>query len=161
MKRANFLLTAIILAFASAIVFGSAKAESFPPISNKTVKAECGDCHMVFFAEMLPRQSWLNILNDLENHYGEDASIDPVYLNEIITFHTSRASDVLNSRGARKWREGLRAGDVPERITTAPRFIRKHNDNDFKRMWARFNVVSNADCVACHKDANKGLFDDD
>ncbi|MBT4889912.1 MAG: cytochrome C [Rhodospirillales bacterium] len=161
MNKINFLLAAGILVFASAIVFEPARAESFPPISNQTVKTECGDCHMVFFAEMLPRQSWLNILNNLENHYGEDASIDPVSLKEITVFHTSRASDVLNSRGAHKWREGLRAGDVPERITTAPRFVRKHNDNDYKRMWTKFNLVSNADCVACHKDANKGLFDDD
>lgn len=161
MIKTNLLIAASAFVLVTATVSGPAEAESFPPIKNQTVKAECGECHMVFFAEMLPQNSWLKILNNLVDHYGEDASIDPEPLKEIIAFHTSRASDVLNSRGARKWREGLKKGEMPDRITTAPRFIRKHNDRDFKRMWTEFKVSSKADCVACHKDANKGLFDDD
>jgi len=138
-------------------------AESFPPIKNSVVKTECGECHMAFFAEMLPRKSWLKILNNLTDHYGEDASVDPDLLKDIITHHITRASDVLNTRGARKWREGIdrTKGEAPERITTAPRYIRKHDDDDFKEMWEKYNVTSKADCVACHKDADKGLFDDD
>ncbi|MCP4933024.1 MAG: cytochrome C [bacterium] len=161
MIETNLLLAAGALMLATVTVAGPTKAESFPPIKNQTVKTECGECHMAFFPEMLPRKSWVKILNDLGNHYGEDASIDPAPLKEIIAFHTSRASDVLKSRGARKWREGLKKDEAPDRITTAPRFIRKHKENDYKRMWTKFKVTSNADCVACHKDANKGLFDDD
>jgi len=161
MTRVNLLVTATTFMLLTTAVFGPATAESFPPIKNQTVKTECGECHMAFFAEMLPRKSWLKILNNLSDHFGEDASIDPEPLKEIIDFHTSRASDVLNIRGARKWREGLRKGEVPERITTTPRFIRKHKDKDFKRMWVKYKVTSKADCVACHKGANQGLFDDD
>jgi len=161
MTKSTLLITASAVILATATAYGPAMAESFPPIKNSTVKTECGECHMAFFAEMLPRQSWLNILNDLSNHFGEDASIAPDPLKEIIAFHTSRASDVSKTRGARKWRKGLKKGQVPERITTAPRFIRKHKDKDFKWMWKKYKVTSKADCVACHKMANKGLFDDD
>lgn len=161
MIKINLILSASVLMLATVSVPGPTVAESFPPITNQTVKTECGDCHMVFFAEMLPRESWLRVLNNLENHYGEDASIDPSLLKEVIAFHTTGASDVLNTRSARKWREGLKAGEAPDRITTAPRYIRKHDNNDFKRMWTKFMVTSKANCIACHKDANKGLFDDD
>ncbi len=161
MTKSKLRIAASAFVLVTTTASGPAVAESFPPIQNQTVKTECGECHMVFFAEMLPRSSWLRILGNLADHYGEDASIDPEPLKEIVAFHTSRASDVLNSRGARKWREGLRKGETPDRITTAPRFIGKHNDREFKQMWAKFNVSSKLDCVACHKDANKGLFDDD
>ncbi len=161
MNKIHHIVVASAFVVATAMLSGPGAAESFPPIRNQTVNTECGDCHMAFFAEMLPRGSWLKILNNLENHYGEDASIEPALLNEVITFHTSRASDVLNSRGARKWRKGLKKGEMPDRITTAPRFIRKHDGNDFRYMWKKYKVTSNVDCVACHRDANKGLFDDD
>ncbi|MCP4073384.1 MAG: cytochrome C [Hyphomicrobiales bacterium] len=161
MTKFILVLASSVFVLATPIVSVTANAESFPPIENQTVIAECGECHMVFFAEMLPRKSWLRILNSLGNHYGEDASIDSGPLKEIITFHTSRASDVLNIRGAIKWREGLNKGEAPERITTAPRFIRKHADNDFAQMWTKFKVASKADCLACHKGATRGQFDDD
>ena len=157
----KYVIAAGALAFSLTGISGYSFAESFPPITNPTVKSECSDCHMAFFAEMLPRKSWIKILNNLENHYGEDASVEPEALKEIIAFHTDHAADVLSSRGAQKWRKGLKKGEAPDRITTAPRFKRKHNDNEFKAMWVRNAVKTKADCVACHKDANRGLFDDD
>jgi len=153
---------AIAAAIAAAVALAKpVQAESFPPITDKAVLAECGDCHMVFFAEMLPRRSWMNILSNLSNHFGEDASVDAAVLPKIIAHHVSNAGDVINSRGARKWREGLDPNEAPEKITSAPRFTRKHSDSDFKRMWDKFKVKSNADCVACHKQAQQGIFEDD
>ena len=154
----------IVFAVLAAVLLATsppARAESFPPITNKAVLTECGECHMAFFAEMLPRRSWLNILSNLDDHFGEDASIDPESLSKIIRHHITNASDVINSRGARKWREGLKKQDAPKSITSAPRFVRKHDDSDFDKMWLRLKVRSKADCAACHKDAVQGLFDDD
>jgi len=157
--RIYFIILALIVTGMSVLVRQSV-AESFPPITNEAVNKECSDCHMVYFAEMLPRRSWMNILNNLSNHFGEDASVDPKALTDIIAHHVANASDVVNSRGARKWREGLNKNEAPKRITLAPRFIRKHDDGDFTRMWKKLNVKSKADCVACHEDAQKGIFED-
>jgi len=157
--RIYFLILALIVTGMSVLVRQSA-AESFPPITNKAVNKECGDCHMVYFAEMLPRRSWMRILKDLSNHFGEDASVDPKALTGIIAHHVANASDVANSHGARKWRRGVNKNEAPERITMAPRFIDEHDDGDFSRMWKKLKVKSKADCVACHKDAQKGIFED-
>lgn len=157
--RVYFFILVLIVTGMSVLVRQSV-AESFPPITNEVVNKECGDCHMVYFAEMLPRRSWVKILNDLSNHFGEDASVNPKVLTDIIDHHVANASDMVNSRGARKWREGLNKNEAPDSITLAPRFIRKHDDNEFTWMWEKRKVKSKADCVACHEDAQKGIFED-
>lgn len=158
--RIYFLALALIVAGTSVLVRQSV-AESFPPITNQTVNKECGDCHMVFFSEMLPRRSWEKMLNNLSDHFGEDASVDPKLLPEIIAYHVNNATDTSSNYGARKWRKGLRKNEAPERITLAPRFLEEHDDGEFRSMWKKYSVKSKADCVACHgADAKKGIFDD-
>ena len=40
------------------------------------VKQECAACHIVYPPQFLPKQSWVNILNNLDKHFGTDASLD-------------------------------------------------------------------------------------
>lgn len=136
-------------------------AESFPPITDPIVKTECSACHMAFFAEMLPKKSWETMLGNLKDHFGEDASLDAATLALVTTFHLNNAGDVLDSRGAMKWREGLAPGEAPERITLAPRFKKKHGGKEFDAMMIKKDAKSPANCVACHTAAEKGIFEDD
>lgn len=145
----------------SGVLTSQATAESFTPIENPAVKEECSACHMAFFPEMLPTKSWEKILGDLSSHFGEDASIGADKLALIKTFHFDNAGDVLNNRGAQKWREGLAAGEIPEKITTAPRFKKKHGFKEFDAMMVKYDAKTPANCVACHKSAAQGIFEDD
>ncbi|NQV48475.1 MAG: cytochrome C [Rhodospirillaceae bacterium] len=156
----NYFLILLLAATAMSALSRPSAAETFPPITSQAVNKECGDCHMVYFAEMLPRRSWINIMKDLSNHFGEDASIDTKAKSEILTYLVNNASDVANNRAARKWRQGLGANPVTERIITAPRFIEKHDDSEFTAMWKKLGVKSKSDCVACHKEAQQGIFED-
>lgn len=140
-----------ILALAALMIGATAaQAETFPVIKNETVLRECSDCHMVFPPETLPRASWEAIINDLDNHYGENAALPADTVKEILDFHVRNASDVSNVRAARKWR----ASGFFTRITDAPRFRDKHGDCQ-PGVWAHEKVQSKANCLACHADMQR------
>ncbi len=154
--RKLMLITGLFLMLAA-----PARAESFPPIDNPKIIAACGECHMVYFPQMLPGKSWERILGNLPNHFGEDASLDAATRQAVLAYHLANASDISTSRAAGKWRKELSTGQAPERITTAPRFLRKH-DEIRAAAWSDPKVKSKANCGACHSGVAKhGNFDED
>ena len=46
------------------------------PVDNALYKKECASCHFGYQPGLLPAQSWSYIMQNLEKHYGVDASID-------------------------------------------------------------------------------------
>lgn len=46
-------------------------------VNNPTYKEECGACHFVYQPELLPSASWMNILDQLDDHFGEEIELDP------------------------------------------------------------------------------------
>jgi len=123
----------------------TAQAETFPVIQNKTVLTECGDCHMAFPPQTLPKASWEKIIGNLADHYGEDASLDPALTAEVLAYHVEHASDVSSVRAAMKWR----ANGTFARITDAPRFKDKHGTCP-QEVWNHEKVRSKSNCLACH-----------
>jgi nitrate/TMAO reductase-like tetraheme cytochrome c subunit len=126
------------------------RAETFPVINNPVVLKECGDCHMVYPAETLSQKAWENIMSNLSNHFGEDASIDASSAAEVLDFYKRNSFDVSKTRAAQKWRTQSNV----IRITEAPRFMKKHG-NCPAEVWQHKNVTSKANCLACHKTMNK------
>lgn len=143
--RALILTVAVLFATVS-----TAKAESFAKITDQAVISECGtDCHMAFPPETLPSQSWKNMFNNLSDHFGDDASLDPATIQPLLNYYVQNASDVLNTRAARKWR----TSGTPDRIQTAPRFKNKHTGcsaDMLAQVVADPKVKTWANCEACH-----------
>lgn len=149
-----------IFAAAVALAGTQAQAESFTPITDATVNKACGECHMTFYPQMLPQATWQKILGDLSNHFGEDATLDAATQAYVLDYHLKDAANVQNTRAAKKWMEGVNLANPPERITTAPRFLNKHSEREFQAMWDKKGIKSKADCVGCHRGAQKGSFED-
>lgn len=140
------------LIVAAAILFTAttARAETFPVIKDKAVLEACAECHMAFPPQTLPKAVWKNMIGDLANHFGEDASIDPSKINAVLDYHLKNAADVSNVRAAKKWR----ATGSFTRIIDAPRFIKKHR-NCPEEVWTHEKVNSKANCLACHTTMQK------
>ena len=136
--------TLLITALLVAITATGARAETFPVIDNKTVLSECGDCHMAFPPQTLPKALWKKIISNLSDHFGEDASIDQTIIPEILAYHVKNASDVSNVRASQKWRSNAKF----TRIIDAPRFKDKHKGCD--ATWGHEKVKSPSNCLACH-----------
>jgi nitrate/TMAO reductase-like tetraheme cytochrome c subunit len=50
--------------------------------------------------------------------------------------------------------------EAPLRITETRWFVKKHDEVP-RTTWTRKSVGSAANCAACHRQAEKGLFDED
>lgn len=153
----------LLLAGAGALLFNAASAggdDYYPPITDKTTLQECGSCHLAFPAAMLPAASWQRMMGDLENHFGDDASVDAATTRQISGYLSANAGDTGGARYSRKLLRGVSRNEAPLRITELPKWAREHREVS-KREWASKEVGSKANCVACHVDAEKGYFDDD
>jgi len=136
-----------------AIISQSANAGSKNLMSNNVppiFKQECGSCHMAYPPALLPKESWFEIMNGLNKHYGTDASLDQQELKQISSWLSSNAGTYKRVREA----------PPDNRVTKSNWFQKKHreiNSKDFQKIL----VKSSANCIACHRNADQGNFDDD
>jgi hypothetical protein len=148
-------------------MFGKSSSNNAPykrfmdPVNNPLYKNECGACHFAFLPELLPQASWQNILNNLDNHFGEDASLDQEVINEILVYLKSNSAEKSGAKRAVKFMRSLSNGETPKSITSIPYMQREHRKIDLQRIKGNKKIGTLSNCTACHADAEKGNFDDD
>ena len=123
---------------------------------NSAYVEECGSCHMAYPAMLLPGKSWHKIMAGLEDHYGENAELDAQTRQQI--------DDYLVRESARvSYRKLFRnLGDAaPIRITELPYFVHEHDEIPARFVTENEQVKSLSQCNACHRDAERGRFDED
>jgi hypothetical protein len=115
---------------------------------------------MVFPAEFLPKRSWQRILDTLSDHFGENASLGPVQRKAVLDYLVGSAADSPNAgREGRKFGTSIPPTDTPLRITETSRWLREHREVRADK-WKDPNVKSKANCLACHKGAEQGVYED-
>lgn len=119
----------------------------------KAWREECSACHLAYPPGLLPADAWRKQMQDLSNHYGSDASLDPETERVILDYL------IQASTGNRLPSEGGKSGNPP-RITETRWFLKKHDDISAST-FSRPSIGSAANCVTCHRDAEKGDFDED
>lgn len=135
---------------------GEREERGVSAITDPIVLKECGACHMAFQPEFLPTGSWVAIMSNLKDHFGDNATLDAATTEKITAYLTANASDVALT-------QPIRGADMPKRITELPWFKNEHGRRGRSSPEAlkRAGAKSMADCKACHKGADKGYFDDD
>lgn len=131
-----------------------------PRVTHKAWQQECGSCHLAYPPALLPRASWREMMNGLERHFGDDASVDPVTQADILKFLEAHAADAGGSRMGERVMKRTNGQAAPQRITETRWFVREHDDVPAD-VWKRKSVGSRANCAACHRQAEQGVFDDD
>jgi hypothetical protein len=127
-----------------------------PRLTNKNWQQECASCHIAYAPAFLPKASWQRLMGTLDNHFGENASLDPATQADILKYLVANAADTRTSRVM----QSMGADAVPLRITETRWFVRKH-DEVSRATWARKSIGSAANCAACHRQAEQGVFDED
>ncbi|TFW28158.1 cytochrome C [Massilia arenosa] len=117
--------------------------------SNPLYQQECAACHVAYPPGALPAASWRRLMQNLPNHFGTDASLDPAAVRQLSAWLDQYAAT------------GRRAQQAPpdDRITRSAWFQRKH-DEIAPRTWQLPKVKSPANCAACHTQAPQGVFDE-
>jgi len=121
-----------------------------PSQNNAKWQAECSGCHLAFPPGLLPAPSWQKMMGELDKHFGTDASLSPADTKEITDFLVKNASN--------RWT----ANTAPLKITDSEWFKSKHRAGEINpAVWKRESVKSPSNCLACHRGADKGDFDED
>lgn len=131
----------------------------FPPVTNETYKENCGSCHFTYQPGLLPSGSWAKIMNQLDDHFGEAVEMDTASENNISDYLKNNAAEHSSSKRSVKIVKCLR-NQTPLRITEIPYIIKKHDDIS-SGVFKRESVGSLSNCIACHKTADQGIYDDD
>ncbi len=128
-----------------------------PLVLPKDYVEECGACHTAYHPSLLPAESWRRIMAGLDDHFGEDASLDPETTRALAAFLDTQSRWPWDTEAS----NGLRRVDPahPLRITASPYWRRRHagiGETEFRNPL----VGGRANCSACHRDADTGRFDD-
>lgn len=119
-------------------------------VSQPKALNQCGACHMIFPAQMLPQRSWIKILSELDHHFGESASLPDRDAAAIRDYLISHAADAPNATAReRHYNSGLLPDSTPIRITDTPWWNQMHADFDISGV-SRSTIKSMANCLGCH-----------
>lgn len=136
---------------------------ALPPLGVRSLaldeayRDECGDCHYAFHPSLLPAASWSSIMAGLDDHFGEDATLDDATRNTIAAWLTANAAETWDTKAANRFRNV--SAEQPLRITATRFWDRRHHDIE-RAVFERRTVGSKVNCIACHRDADTGLFAD-
>jgi len=128
-----------------------------PPVTNAKWKAECSSCHMLYHPGLLPERSWNKVMSGLDNHFGENASLDAATRDEITKFLALNSADKQDNRRSSRINQSIPANAAPLRISETRYFLSKH-DEVSATTFKRKSIGSASNCIACHKGAEKGNF---
>ena len=129
------------------------------PVNNPTYKEECGGCHFAYQPELLPSASWMKILSDLDDHFGESIELDEDSKRVILDYLKSNGAEYSSAKRAVKIMRSL-GNQVPLRITDVPYIREKHHEIS-PNVLKRESIGSLSNCIACHTTAEKGIYEDD
>jgi cytochrome b len=119
---------------------------------------ECASCHILYPPTLLPKKSWQIMMANLEDHFGDDASLDAKDTQSILAYLLDNAAEYSTSEASVNILKSLQNKDTIA-ITQTPFWKKRHHDIDAKYFKSK-QVKSKANCKACHIDIEKGLIED-
>ena len=123
------------------------------PASNVWTR-ECGGCHLAYSPAMLPLRSWERMMQEQENHFGEDLSLKPATVAALLAYVKERRP--LPWASARLSRSAP-AQEAPQRISEL-RFWRRAHRGLGPDAFRPPVSHGRHDCDTCHADAASGIF---
>jgi cytochrome b len=116
---------------------------------------ECSACHVAYHPSLLPRASWTGLMARLEEHFGENASLDAKTKAAISAYLQDNAAEAYDTKPANLFRRV--APETPFKIVATPFWTRAHIDIP-DTVFASSSVGGRGNCEACHTDARTGRF---
>ena len=129
------------------------------PENNPTYSEECGACHFLYQPALLPSGSWNKILAGLDDHFGESVVLDSDSKKIIGEYLKVNAAERSTAKCAVRIMRSV-GEKTPLRITEIPYIKEKHHEIPIE-VLKRESIGSLSNCSACHKTAEKGIYDDD
>lgn len=152
-----FLFIYLLLAPSNILIKDSNKAVDYKAEHAQFYK-ECISCHTLYPPYLLPKESWVKMMDDLENHFGDDASLEETDKNSIKNYLVKNSAETSTKESAWKILKSIKNSDTIA-ITKTQYWQNRHNGID-KSIFKSKKVGSISNCKACHKNIERGLLND-
>src|SRR5574344_834705 len=106
---------------------------------------------------LLHKKSWELIMGDLENHFGDDASLDEKTNQDILTFLLKNSAETSTNKASWNFLNSIGDKDIIA-LSKTTYWERKHKKIP-KEVFKNEKVKSVANCKACHSDSEKELIE--
>jgi cytochrome b len=126
---------------------------------NPLWREGCGECHLAYHPSLLPARSWVRMMEQQADHFGEDLALEPDEAQAILDFQTANSAQQAATEAAWKINRGVPDYRMPLRITETAYWKEKHREIE-SVVWDRPAVNGRFNCDACHLDAGRGTFED-
>ena len=117
-------------------------------------KKECGSCHIAYAPYLLPQKAWANLMGDLQNHFGDDASLDESEFRGISDFLNENSAEFYDT----KFKANLAEENADEIAISKYKFYQKAHEHLPNALFKDERIKSKANCAACHAKAELGFF---
>lgn len=117
---------------------------------------ECISCHTLFPPFLLPQKSWISMMDNLENHFGDDASLDPATTLSIKDFLVKNSAETSTKESAFRILSSLQNDKNYRAITDTPFWKNRHKKID-KAVYETAEIGKPSNCKACHANIENGL----
>ena len=132
---------------------------SLKPVNNPTYETTCGECHFLYQPELLPSASWKKILDQPDDHFGEELDINPESESVISGYLIANSAEKSSAKIAFKIMKSI-GNQTLQRITEIP-YIQKNHHEISQDIIKRKSIGSLSNCSACHTTAKDGIYDED
>ena len=141
--------------------FSKSSYRGVMPVKNASYQEECSSCHMAYSPGLLPSKSWQKVMNNLADHYGDNAELLPETQQTILNYLLTNSAEKSKYYRSKEIARSLRNNNSIDRITLSPYFIRKHDEIPKKFVIDNPKVGSFSQCNLCHTRAEQGSFNED
>lgn len=128
------------------------------PGGNTSYKQECGACHHAYFPGLLPGRSWEKLLANPSDHFSEQLSLSSETLADVRTYLLANSADNSGNKRSRKIMKSI-GSSTPLRLSDIVYLRDKHHELS-KEVFQCKSVGGFGNCIACHKGAALGNFND-
>jgi hypothetical protein len=131
------------------------------PREHPLFAEECAACHTLYPPHLLPRESWRKLMAGLDDHFGDDASLEEPERRSILAYLERNAAERSTREAALYLRQSIARSSKKDIIamTETPYWKEKHATIDPARFRSD-GVRSRANCKACHPGIERGSLAD-
>ncbi|MCF6310223.1 MAG: cytochrome b/b6 domain-containing protein [Sulfurimonas sp.] len=152
-----FLLIYLLISPSNLLIADANKAIDYK-VEHKLFYDECISCHTLYSPHLLPKKSWVKMMDNLENHFGDDASLEQEDVDSIKKYLVNNSAEDSTKESAFKIFKSMEANDTIA-ITETPYWKKRHKDIE-KSVFKRKKIGNISNCKACHKNIEQGLLND-
>lgn len=128
------------------------------PIRDERYRTECGGCHFAYQPGLLPAAAWGRIMASLDDHFGDDATLDPEVAQGLLEYLSANAANDRRAIRSRAFAAVPVPLARPPRITETLYFHRRHDVIPARMVKDNPKVGGFSNCQTCHRGAEQGSY---